>query len=257
MVFAAVFTANCFNGLNTNVWTGWVFFAVLIGVVLLWAYTVGRCSIPQYILLTRYQAIYSLISPGWFSTPVFGNDEFLFPSAYFWLCLPLTIFLSLLPRYIYKAYMFGYAPSDIDILRYIRKHHPHIDLVTQGRIPSGLHHMKRPASVVSRRTSRTESVMSIPMELIRPSMDARSASRTDMATGITSVHRGFDFATEENGVAMRRMQSNLSERRTSSRQLASARGGQRHHSRRETLSHVFSIRRGPFKRKPPSPKKTE
>ncbi|KAF4608233.1 hypothetical protein EYR40_000577 [Pleurotus pulmonarius] len=241
MVFAAVFTANCFNGLNTNVWTGWVFFAVLLGIVLLWAYT----------------AIYSLISPGWFSTPVFGNDEFLFPSAYFWLCLPITIFLSLLPRYIHKAYMFGFAPNDIDILRYIRKHHPHIDLATQGRIPSGLHHMKRPASVVSRRTSRTESVMSIPLELIRPSMDARSASRTDMATGITSVHRGFDFATEENGVAMKRMQSNLSERRTSSRQLASARGGQRHQTRRETLSHVFSIRRGPFKRKPPSPKKTE
>jgi phospholipid-translocating ATPase len=31
-----------------------------------------------------------------------------------------------------------------------------------------------------------------------------------MSTGIRSVHRGFDFATEEGGPAMRRLQSNLS-----------------------------------------------
>lgn len=40
MVFAAVFAANFFNGLNTSVWTGWVFFAVFIGDILLWVYTV-------------------------------------------------------------------------------------------------------------------------------------------------------------------------------------------------------------------------
>jgi len=43
MVFAAVLTANLFNGLNTNVWTGWVFFAVALGNVLLWVYTVSEC----------------------------------------------------------------------------------------------------------------------------------------------------------------------------------------------------------------------
>jgi phospholipid-translocating ATPase len=40
MVFAAVFAANFFNGLNTSAWTGWVFFAVFIGDVLVWVYTV-------------------------------------------------------------------------------------------------------------------------------------------------------------------------------------------------------------------------
>lgn len=54
----------------------------------------------------------------------------------------------------------------------------------------------------------------------RMSVDFRSASQMDMATGMVSRDRGFDFATEENGVAMRRMQSNLSERRTSNRNLA-------------------------------------
>jgi phospholipid-translocating ATPase len=40
MAFSAAFTANFFNGLNTNTWTGWVFFAVLLGDVLIWVYTV-------------------------------------------------------------------------------------------------------------------------------------------------------------------------------------------------------------------------
>ena len=40
MVFAAVITVSLFNGLNTNVWTGWVFFAVFLGIVLLLGYTV-------------------------------------------------------------------------------------------------------------------------------------------------------------------------------------------------------------------------
>ena len=44
MVIAAVLTANFFNGLNTNVWTGWVFFAVSIGNALILIYTVSKCS---------------------------------------------------------------------------------------------------------------------------------------------------------------------------------------------------------------------
>ena len=48
-------------------------------------------------------------------------------------------------------------------------------------------------------------------------MDYRSGSRTDMATGVTGRHRGFDFATEEGGVAIQRMQTNLSERYSQSR----------------------------------------
>jgi len=55
-------------------------------------------------------------------------------------------------------------------------------------------------------------------------MDIRSASRTDMATGMTSVDRGFDFATEEGGVAMQRMQTNLSERREANRKGSIGKG---------------------------------
>ncbi|EDR03224.1 uncharacterized protein LACBIDRAFT_155569, partial [Laccaria bicolor S238N-H82] len=112
MAFAAVFTANFFNGLNTNVWTAWVFFAVFIGDFLILVYT----------------AVYNTISPGWIVTPVFGNNHFLFPSAYFWLSLPLTILLALLPRYLWKAWKFGFHPDDMDTVRYIHKMDPTRDL---------------------------------------------------------------------------------------------------------------------------------
>ena len=64
--------ANAFNGLNTAAWTGWVFFAVLIGPILIWAYTVSICLAysKRLKILTCVKAIYSIISPGWFYVPV-------------------------------------------------------------------------------------------------------------------------------------------------------------------------------------------
>ncbi|KAJ6490741.1 hypothetical protein C8R47DRAFT_1123410 [Mycena vitilis] len=227
MVIAAVLSVNLFNGLNVNVWTGWVFFAVFLGIVLVWAYT----------------AIYSLISPGWFHTPVFGNDHYLFRSAYFWLCVPLTVVLALLPRYLFRAWEFGFHPHDIDILRYIRKTEPSRDIETEAQVGHGaaaLAALRRAPSNVSRVTSRS-SVGSMPQHLPRRSTDLRTASRTDMSTGLRSVHRGFDFATEENGVAMRRMQSNLSEVRQSSRHLAL--DGTEAQGRRSRLRSVFSMKK--------------
>lgn len=173
---------------------------------------------------------------------------YLFTSAYFWLCLPLTIFLSLLPRYIYKAYRFGFHPDDIDILRYVRKTQPDLDIAGYAKMENPLAALKRPrpSSVAShsRRESTVhgESAASLP----RPSMDFRSASRTDMSTGVRSVHRGFDFSTEENGVAIRRMQTNLSERRLSSRNLetrpTSADSGTTR-SRGERIANVLTVPR--------------
>ncbi|RDB22204.1 putative phospholipid-transporting ATPase C24B11.12c [Hypsizygus marmoreus] len=237
MVFAAVIAANLFNGLNTSAWTGWVFFAIFIGIVLLFIYT----------------AVYNAISPGWFVTPVYGNNQFLFTSAFFWLCLPLTICLALLPRYVAKAWKFGFTPDDIDTMRYIAKVDPHRDLTTEAFISRSIRPLGRTGSVVSRTTSHAGSIASMRP---RPSIDPRTASRTDMSTGVRSVHRGFDFATEEGGVAMQRMQTNLSERRQSSRNLATTPDHDTHRHRRSTLSHVFSVRRG-FLRKKGSTSKDE
>ncbi|THH16144.1 hypothetical protein EW146_g4435 [Bondarzewia mesenterica] len=212
MAISAVMAANLYNGLNTNVWTGWVFFAVLIGIVLIWAYT----------------AIYSIISPGWFVTPVYGNDHFLFHSALFWLGLPITVLLALAPMYLYKAWNFGFNPNDVEIMRWNHKLNPRLDIVNEA-------HMR----------IHKESIDERPMVLThpygaRPSASAH-ASQIDMATGLRSQSRGFNFATEENGVEMRRMQSNLSGRSP----LPSI----PEHKRRSLLQ---SIRRPLRRKKPPT-----
>ncbi|KAJ3907391.1 phospholipid-translocating ATPase [Lentinula edodes] len=213
MVFSAVLVANLFNGLNTAVWTGWVFFAVFIGIILVWIYT----------------AIYDLISPGWFYTPVYGNNIFVFHSAYFWLCLPLTVCLALAPRYILKAYKFIFTPDDLDIMRWANKINPDRDYAKEAYLHNGLAALRRSSSrAISTRDAEgsasnlslhtTDSYRRSRSALPGPQQSTASfsASRTDMSTGIRSVHRGFDFSAEEGGPAMRRMQSNLSERRGNS-----------------------------------------
>ncbi|GAW03664.1 phospholipid-translocating P-type ATPase [Lentinula edodes] len=213
MVFSAVLVANLFNGLNTAVWTGWVFFAVFIGIILVWIYT----------------AIYDLISPGWFYTPVYGNNIFVFHSAYFWLCLPLTVCLALAPRYILKAYKFIFTPDDLDIMRWANKINPDRDYAKEAYLHNGLAALRRSSSrAISTRDAEgsasnlslhtTDSYRRSRSALPGPQQSTASfsASRTDMSTGIRSVHRGFDFSVEEGGPAMRRMQSNLSERRGNS-----------------------------------------
>ncbi|TFL07331.1 hypothetical protein BDV98DRAFT_599642 [Pterulicium gracile] len=239
MVLVAVFITNGYNGLNTRAWTGWVFFAVSVGTILVWGFT----------------AIYSVIRPGWFITNVYGNNKFLFTSAYFWLCMPVVICLSFLPRYLAKAYKAGYAPDDLDILRYANKQDPHRDLGLEAY--DNTQNSTAPyGRSTARSTSRVGSSSMVPASsrassvdsryAARPSFDPRASSRTDMATGLRSVHRGFDFAQEEGGVEMRRMQSNLSEVRNSSRNLTTQSAAPHHRSR---LGHIFSIRKG-VRRKP-------
>jgi phospholipid-translocating ATPase len=181
------------------------------------------CSL---VISSRIQIVYTEIPPGSIITDIYGYYALLFPSAYFWLCQPITLFLSLLPRYLAKAWRFGFDPDDISTLRYIVKKQPERDVAKEVRM-GGLAGLRR----------LTPNRSSVDFHG-RHSLDMRSGSRTDMATGIRSVHRGFDFATEEGGIALMRMQtyvnfinvyaipdiscvlSNLSERRQSSRNLA-------------------------------------
>ncbi|KAK0196473.1 phospholipid-translocating ATPase [Armillaria mellea] len=197
MAVSGVMVANIFTAMAAAAWTWWLVFAVSFGIVLVWGFTI----------------IYSLISPGYAVTNLFGNYYFLFTSAYFWLAIPLTMLLSLAPRYIAKAWKFGFHPNDLDIIRWVRKKDPYRDLTHDSETHLGIGLRDDPTSIMSRRSSRASSLMTINDPYRGGSIDVRAASRTDMATGLVSVDRGFDFATEENGVAMRRIQTNLSERR--------------------------------------------
>ncbi|KAH9848849.1 phospholipid-translocating P-type ATPase [Lenzites betulinus] len=201
---AAVMAANLFNGLNTHVWTGWIFFAVSLGIVLVWVYT----------------AVYSALAPSLLTTFVYGNDYYLFHSAYFWFTILLVSVLSLLPRYIAKAYKLAFSPNDLDRARWLHKLDPTHDF-TQDR-----HGGLADVSVGGGRKRHAPRA--------RPQLF--HASRTDMATGMRSVNRGFDFATEEGGVAMQRMQSHLSERHVQAAPAKRRRNA-------SALMQAFSIRR--------------
>ena len=130
---------------------------------------------------------------------MYGNYYYLFRSAYFWFSILLVVILALLPRYLYKAYMFAFHPSDMDMARWIVKQDPTHDFSQDKQ--GGLARLQRSPT---RKEIKRHSLQQRP--------GAYSASRTDMSTGLRSVNRGFDFATEENGVAMQRIQSHLSER---------------------------------------------
>ena len=69
MAVIAVITANLYNGFNTFSWNWFVLGGVLVGPVLILCYT----------------AVYAAIKPGWIWTVVYGNNTFLWPSAYWWL----------------------------------------------------------------------------------------------------------------------------------------------------------------------------
>ncbi|KAF8630454.1 hypothetical protein AX17_005431 [Amanita inopinata Kibby_2008] len=220
MVFSAVLAADIFAGITATAWTIWLFLCIMFGVVILWCFT----------------AIYSIIPPSYASTTLYGIDDFIFRSAYFWLVLPVTLILALTPRIIAKTLKISFRPDDIDIIRAIRKQNPYFDL---SNTRAGLDRLRRTATPSRRSFSRSSRSSRSSLDVSRGPQDIRLASRTDMATGLVSVDRGFDFVTEENGVAMRRMQSRLSEQQRSPRlSSSSSKKG------RGTLSQVFSLKRG-------------
>ncbi|KAG9001427.1 hypothetical protein FRB94_004792 [Tulasnella sp. JGI-2019a] len=252
MVIAAVLVVNLFNGLNTYAWTGWVWFAVYIGIILVWAYT----------------GIYSLISPGWFHTWVYGNEHYLFHSADFWLGILLATPLALLPHYAIKAYKVLYHPDDLDVLRWLRKNHPEHDIAHDTQITGCLSKTQSmpfddSRSMASSNFSDDDGIPRRSTQGGRPSMDGRDprdprqGSRTDMSTGArVPSSRGFDFSMEERGVAMQRVQSRLSERHQSRVSLPGL--GEPSTKRRRGSIHLFpslrkSIREKRFSGVPPVP----
>lgn len=50
MVLCVVIVANLFNGLHTSAWTGWSFFLIFIGIVLVWVFTVIDIHLPVLVI---------------------------------------------------------------------------------------------------------------------------------------------------------------------------------------------------------------
>jgi hypothetical protein len=97
------------------------------------------------------------------------------------------------------AWSFGFNPSDLDILNWNYKVRPNMDLIRETHFDREDMEDRTPSPITP------HSAATGPFG--RPSMQG---SHIDMSTGLRSQSRGYSFAQEENGVAIRRMQSNLS-----------------------------------------------
>jgi len=156
-----------------------------------------------------------------------GNYDNLYTSVYFWFCMPIAFALCLLPKYLAKSYKYAYLPDDIDILRWTRKIDPQHDFEHDPKVGGRLKDQATwsPLSPVSTNQSDDGQSQAPPRRSLqgyRPSTDARG-SQTDMSTGArATTSRGFSFSMEEGGVAMRRVQSRLSERHQSRVSLPAA-----------------------------------
>ena len=177
-----------------------------------------------------------------------GNNVYLFPSALYWFSIPLAFFLALLPRFLMKAIKSYYWPSDIDILKEIRRSHPDLDFQHHPLLGGRNKRQDTTSLRESRPSSRAASRAAIyPLQALGHTGDMEAAGRsvTDMSLGgLQSTHRGFDFASEEGGVHMRRIQSNLSDRRMRTMDPDEQRSDPRETvSRHRSLSLFPSLRR--------------
>ena len=178
---------------------------------------------------------------------MFGNNDFLWPSAYFWLSIILTFLLAMAPRYIYKSYKFIFNPNDLDIMRWVKKIDPNRDFSKDAYVGGQLDHLRPPprSGVSSALGSAAPSRRSTFDVERQGAPSLRTASRTDMSTGLRSTHRGFGFAVEEGGPAMRRLQSDLSAPRPSQSSLHHGLGA----ATKQKLSFA-SLRKSLKKRRP-------
>lgn len=115
----------------------------------------------------------------------------------------------------YKAIRQQYRPTDIDIVKEIRRLNPHIDFATHPLLGGWLKKDSMEQGEIL--STVTTGVDNYPLQVLAdttPIMGLSNRSVTDMSLGgIQSTDRGFGFATEEGGVHLRRIQTDLSERR--------------------------------------------
>lgn len=184
---------------------------------------------------------------------MYGNNDYLWPSANFWFSILLTFMIAMTPRYLYKSYKFIFSPNDLDIMRWARKLDPNRDFSKDAHTGGHLNHLKPPqrSGVSSALDSAAPSRRSTFEGERQGAPSLRAASRTDMSTGLRSTHRGFGFAVEEGGPAMRRLQSNLSAPRPSETNLPHGPGD----TAKQKMS--FASLRKPFKKKRPRTSSTE
>ena len=167
-----------------------------------------------------------------------GAYDFLFTSATFWFCIIFVTIVSLLPRYLLMAYHSIYVPSDIDVMKVVRKSDPSIDVRNHPALGGHFHkntddsgaelppNEARPSSHYPRTSVQNDRFDEGDEEGDQPRQSMTSmrrlgrthtglGSEIDMSTGSRTpagARSGFDFSAEEGGgvAGLRREQSRIS-----------------------------------------------
>lgn len=177
MVLATVLAANLYAGIESLSWTWWIFAVVWIPTLLIFI----------------FEPIYAAFPPDVIWTYSWGNNYLLYRSVQFWVMGIITVFLSLLPRFLYEYVRLLFFPTDVDIMRYIDTREPSHDYKNDPRMP-GL----RAAHAYD--TEPDADVSRGPMNDTYPLMPTSSRTSSiyyDMNTGQQSMYRGYSFSAAD------------------------------------------------------------
>ncbi|CDZ96254.1 phospholipid-translocating atpase [Phaffia rhodozyma] len=231
MVIGAVMVCNEFHAITTHSFPWWIVGACFIGPVLLWSFV----------------AVYSALPPNLLITYSYGNNHYLFHSALFWFGTIFVSVIGLLPKYLLNTISQMYRPTDIDIMRAVRKQDKGINVADHpalGARKAAFENAAEPEEeypASNRRSVARDNVEANPRESMtsmRPlNRTATTGSQIDMATGRVTPGggSGYNFAAEEGGgvAGLRRSQSRLS-----------GVGSARHMSRQDQLRAEAGLRTG-------------
>ena len=204
MAIGSVLIANLFTGLDARAWTWWMVVGIFLGPVLIFIFA----------------PIYAAFGPNTIWSYSFGNNYYLYRSAYFWFLGPLCAIACLLPRFLWKTYRVNYRPTDIDIIRMVHKNDNKHDFVRDpympGRRAAEAYGIALPPPGGHARQSSTASADGLPeTHPLQPISSRASSTHYDMLTGEARPNRGYSFSQED--VSSRPEKSKKTQRRKSIR----------------------------------------
>lgn len=194
LAMASVVVANLSVGLDIRSWNWFIFAGVWLGPFLIFIFA----------------PIYAAFPPTLIWTYSYGNNHDLYRSATYWFAGCLTIWLALLPRFIWKHIRQTYFPTDIDVIRAIAKYDPKHDFIHDPGMPAlraaKQYGIEVPTSAPNRGhvagqgapagQSATDSEMHA-MSPLRPVESRTSSMHYDMATGQARPSRGYTFSADD------------------------------------------------------------
>lgn len=193
LAMASVVVANLSVGLDIRAWNWFIFAGVWLGPFLIFIFA----------------PIYAAFPPTLIWTYSYGNNHYLYYSAAYWFAGILTIWLALLPKFIWKHVRQTYFPTDIDVIRAIAKYDPNHDFIRDPGMPAlraaKQYGLELPPSAPGRSNIASHDPEAVDsresethaMAPLRPVESRTSSIHYDMATGQATPSRGYTFSADD------------------------------------------------------------